>query len=68
MHTFSQQVSSINAMPKKELDNLINNFRSSHRRCSVKKTALKIFVILTGKHLRLRRSLFLIKLLGLKIY
>ena len=37
-----------------------SRFRSSHRRCSMKKAALKDFVVFTGKHLCL--SLFLIKL------
>ena len=35
-------------------------FRSSHQRCSVKRTVLKNFAIFTGKHLR--RNCFLLKL------
>ena len=40
---------------------LLDLFRSSHQRCSVKKGVLKTFANFTGKHLR--QSLFLITLL-----
>ena len=44
------------------LRNYYTIFRSSHRRCSIKKAILKHFVIFTGKHLC--RSLFVKKVAG----
>ena len=44
------------------LRNYSTIFRSSHRRCSIKKAILKYFVIFTGKHLC--RDLFLNKVAG----
>ena len=47
-----------------ELLNIQNSFRSSHRRCSVKKGVLRNFEIFTGKHLC--QSLFFNKVAGLR--
>ena len=47
----------------KETNPLLRRFRSSHRRCSVKKGALRNFAKLTGKYLC--QSLFFNKVAGL---
>ena len=46
------------------LKNYLTIFRSSHRRCSIKKAILKYFVIFTGKHPC--RGLLLIKLKAIR--
>ena len=38
-------------LPNEDLRDLLGLFRSSHRRCSVKKDFLKKFANFTGKHL-----------------
>ena len=44
------------------------NFRSSHRRCSLKKSILKNFANFTGKHMSWRLFLIRLQAWGLKLY